>query len=150
MPHHDHSHDHPEDPAHDNRRQFIKHSLLTLGAAASLGAMTLSAADGKKYVCPPCGCAADGKEFDQPGGCPECGMQLMEKGSTPPRRAEGAPTVGIFVFNGVEIIDFAAPYEVFGAAGYDVFTVAETAAPITSSMGLTITPRYAFKDCPKL
>ena len=71
---------------HDDRRQFIKHSLLTLGAT-TLGGASLSLAQGaKKYVCPPCGCAADGKEFDQPGGCPACGMQLMEKGATPPQR----------------------------------------------------------------
>jgi hypothetical protein len=132
---------------HDDRRQFIKHSLLTLGAATALGGGALSfAQEGKKYVCPPCGCAADGKEFDQPGSCPACGMQLMEKGGKPPQRADGAPTVGIFVFNGVEIIDFAAPYEVFGAAGYDVFTVGVDTAPVTTSMGLTVTPRYGFKE----
>ncbi len=28
------------------------------------------------YVCPPCGCAADGEEFDGPGRCPACGMTL--------------------------------------------------------------------------
>jgi hypothetical protein len=32
-----------------------------------------------KWVCPPCGCAADGKEFDKPGTCPECGMDLVPK-----------------------------------------------------------------------
>jgi len=136
---------------HDDRRQFLKHSLLTLGAATTLGGVTLSFAQegGKKYVCPPCGCAADGKEFDQPGSCPACGMQLIEKGK-PPQRVGNAPTVAILVFNGVQIIDFTAPYEVFGAAGYDVFTVGANTSPVTTAMGLTVTPRYGFKDCPKV
>jgi transcriptional regulator GlxA family with amidase domain len=138
------------DHHHDDRRKFIKHSLLTLGAVSTLGGMSALAQEGKKYVCPPCGCAADGKEFDKPGPCPECGMQMMEKGGTPPQGAADIPKVAIFVFNGVEIIDFAAPYEVFGAAGYDVFTVGESGAPVTTAMGLSVTPRYAFQNCPKV
>jgi outer membrane protein assembly factor BamB len=32
------------------------------------------------YECPPCGCNVDGKEFDQPGKCPACGMDYGPKG----------------------------------------------------------------------
>jgi outer membrane protein assembly factor BamB len=32
------------------------------------------------YECPPCGCNIDGKEFDQPGKCPACGMEYGPKG----------------------------------------------------------------------
>ncbi|HET6331430.1 MAG TPA: DJ-1/PfpI family protein [Holophagaceae bacterium] len=56
--------------------------------------------------------------------------------------------VAILLFEGVQIIDFAGPYEVFGHAGFDVFTVAEKAAPVTTAMGLTVTPRFTFESCP--
>jgi hypothetical protein len=45
------------------------------GGAAS--AQTPAPKPGQKYRCPPCGCAADGKLFDAPGACPECGMPLV-------------------------------------------------------------------------
>ena len=59
------------------------------GGAAS--AQTPAPAPGQKYVCPPCGCAADGKEFDAPGACPECGMPLVPKPAET-RPKDGAPT----------------------------------------------------------
>jgi len=61
---------------------------------------------------------------------------------TPPKR------VAILIFDGVEIIDYAAPYEVFGSAHYEVYTVARTKAPVTTFMGLTVTPKYDFSDAP--
>lgn len=49
-----------------------------------------------KWVCPPCGCAADGKDFDAPGACPECGMPLVPKADPTskdgPKSKDGAPT----------------------------------------------------------
>ena len=65
-------------------------------------------------------------------------------------RARAAPlaSVAILVFNGVEIIDFSGPYEMFGAAGYDVYTVAATKDPVTTAMGMTVVPKYTFADAP--
>jgi putative intracellular protease/amidase len=57
--------------------------------------------------------------------------------------------VAILVFNGVQIIDYTGPYEVFGQARFNVYTVAEKAEPITTAMGMTVTPKYSFADCPK-
>jgi len=57
--------------------------------------------------------------------------------------------VAILIFTGVEIIDFSGPYEMFGAAGCDVYTVAATRDPVTSAMGLTIVPKYTFADAPR-
>jgi len=74
-----------------DRRHFLRLSMVALGAAgvAGLAGAALAAeADppkGKVYVCPPCGCAADGKEFPAPGQCPECGMDLIEKPATAPK-----------------------------------------------------------------
>jgi hypothetical protein len=67
-----------------DRRHFLAMSMVTLaavtGAAGLAGAAMAAETPPKKvYVCPPCGCAADGKEFPEPGNCPECGMPLVEK-----------------------------------------------------------------------
>jgi putative intracellular protease/amidase len=48
----------------------------------------------------------------------------------------------------VEIIDYTGPYEVFGAEGYEVFTVAESKSPITTAGGMKVIPRYTFADAP--
>ncbi|HEX4947737.1 MAG TPA: DJ-1/PfpI family protein [Blastocatellia bacterium] len=65
-------------------------------------------------------------------------------------------TVAIFIFDDVEVLDFCGPFEVFAVTGarseekpFDVFTVAETAAPITARNGLSVNPKYSFADCPK-
>lgn len=77
------------------------------------------------YVCPPCGCASDSKTFDAPGECPDCHMGLVRKGPKRPPRY-----VALVVFNGVELLDFAGPGEVFSAAmgsngnEFQAFTVA--------------------------
>lgn len=63
--------------------------------------------------------------------------------------------VAIFLFDDVEVLDFAGPYEVFSVAGlrtlpqkpFNVFTVAEK-SPIIARNGLTIIPDYLLKDCP--
>ena len=61
--------------------------------------------------------------------------------------------VAVFVHEGVELLDFAGPGEVFAAAGshqaFKVYTVAATKAPIKAQRFLTVTPEYAIDDCPK-
>ena len=78
-------------------------------------------------------------------------------GAAPPETAQREPArppltprrqVAVLIFEGVQIIDFTGPYEVFGQAGYDTFTVAEKPGPITTSMGLTVVPRHTFADSP--
>jgi putative intracellular protease/amidase len=97
------------------------------------------------YVCPPCGQECDKLTFDKPGKCPQCGMALIT--SDP---SEGPdPTVAILLFNSAEIIDFAGPWEVFGGAGYRVFTVSEKPEPITAVYGQKVTADYTFENCPK-
>jgi putative intracellular protease/amidase len=56
--------------------------------------------------------------------------------------------VAILVFDGLQIIDFAGPYEVFGQAHFEVFTVAEQVRPLTTAMGLRITPSFDFAGAP--
>jgi putative intracellular protease/amidase len=56
--------------------------------------------------------------------------------------------VGIVLFDGVEIIDFAGPYEVFGTAGFGVVTLTPDGKPVKTAMGLTVTPDASFANAP--
>jgi putative intracellular protease/amidase/DNA-directed RNA polymerase subunit RPC12/RpoP len=109
---------------------------------------TSGGAPAKEYVCPPCGAPCDTLSFDKPGACPKCGMALVEKGSAEAAPPAG-PKVAILIFDGAEIIDWTGPYEMFGAAGFDVYTVAQTQAPITTAMGMVVTPKHSFADAPQ-
>lgn len=106
------------------------------------------AAGATHYVCPPCGAPCDHLVFDKPGICPQCGMTLVDQASV---RADTRPhpKVAILVFDGVEIIDYTGPYEMFGDAGFDVYTVARTAQPVTTAMGMTVVPKHTFADAPQ-
>lgn len=66
-------------------------------------------------------------------------------------------TVGIFIFDNAEVLDFAGPFEVFSVTSelnnfqlFDVFTVAKTKKAISAVNGLSINPKYDFNDCPKI
>jgi putative intracellular protease/amidase len=56
--------------------------------------------------------------------------------------------VAIVLFDGVQIIDFAGPYEVFGNAGFGVTTLSHDGKPVTTAMGLRVTPDAAFANAP--
>ncbi|MBL7813833.1 MAG: DJ-1/PfpI family protein [Saprospiraceae bacterium] len=110
------------------------------------------------YRCPPCEIFCDSINFDKAGICPHCGMKLyptfksMPFLKTPLEENQFATnkTVAILLFKGVEIIDFTGPYEVFGAAGMNVVTVAEYDTLITTFMGMKVKPDYTFDNLPKV
>jgi transcriptional regulator GlxA family with amidase domain len=73
--------------------------------------------------------------------------------------------VGILLFDNVEVLDFAGPFEVFSrtrlqpgvetrrseeGAPFQVFTVARTRDPVTATGGLTVVPRHGFADAPRI
>ncbi len=118
--------------------------LLFLAPVSSSAADSQAA---RHYVCPPCGLPCDGKVYDKEGVCPTCGMKLVEQEEAG-TAASGLPRVALLVFTGVQIIDFTGPYEIFGTAGYDVYTVAETKDPITTVNGMTVVPKYDFATVP--
>jgi putative intracellular protease/amidase len=128
---------------------------LLIACALVAGALAASPpadapAKGKKYVCAPCGMPCDKKVFDKPGRCPDCGGNLVEQAAVRTAVAPPKPkTAAILLFEGVQIIDYTGPYEVLGQGGFDVFTVAETKAPLTTSMGMKVIPQYSFADAPK-
>ena len=77
-------------------RRLILQGVL-FGAACACAAPGLAAAQAapRKYVCPPCGCSADGKTFEAAGDCPACGMPLIPKPADPPKEAAPpAPKAG--------------------------------------------------------
>ena len=67
--------------------------------------------------------------------------------------------VAIVVYEGVEILDFAGPAEVFAAAAgfgssrnqqaFNVYTVAVSADPLKTNSDVTIKPAYAIADAPE-
>ncbi|WP_299681998.1 DJ-1/PfpI family protein [uncultured Tenacibaculum sp.] len=66
-------------------------------------------------------------------------------------------TVGIFIFDNAEVLDFAGPFEVFSVTSelnnfelFNVFTVAKTKEAISAVNGLSVNPKYDFNDCPKV
>jgi len=64
--------------------------------------------------------------------------------------------IAIVLFDRVEVLDFAGPFEVFSSCGahgehkghYNVYTVAER-NPVIARGGLSISPSYLFENCPK-
>ncbi len=63
--------------------------------------------------------------------------------------------VAILIFDDVEVLDFCGPFEVFAVTGrrqevppFNVYTVAETLAPVTTRGGMSVNPRYSLADCP--
>jgi transcriptional regulator GlxA family with amidase domain len=73
--------------------------------------------------------------------------------------------VGILIFDGVEVLDFAGPFEVFSrvrlipgidsrrseeSAPFGVFTVARSRGAIQAVGGLEVVPRHSFADAPRI
>jgi len=113
-------------------------TIVCLGIFESPATTAKAALSAEQYVSPPCACGSDDKVYDKPGFCPVCGMALILKGSqtaapaneTTPRARK---KVAILIFDGVQIIDYTGPYEVFGQAGLQVFTVAISAVTVAST-----------------
>lgn len=69
--------------------------------------------------------------------------------------------LGIYLFDEVEVLDFAGPFEVFStasrlaqrdglAAPFEVTTLAATLAPVRARGGLMVTPQHGLKEHPPL
>jgi len=57
-------------------------------------------------------------------------------------------SVAIVLFDGVQIIDYAGPWEVFGQAGFKVFTVADKTDPLTTRFDQKVIADYSFDNGP--
>ena len=71
--------------------------------------------------------------------------------------------VGIYLYNEVEVLDFAGPFEVFSTASrvnarispgsdtlFNVFTVAEDTNPLVARGGLKIVPKHSISEHPEI
>ncbi len=71
-------------------------------------------------------------------------------------------TVGILIFEDVEVLDFCGPFEVFSVtrldaqsrreqpSPFDVRLVAKTMDAVTTAGGMRVMPDHSFADCPAL
>jgi len=68
-------------------------------------------------------------------------------------KATGMKTVAVLLFEGVELLDFAGPAEVFIVAergkAFRVITVAESDKPLKTMGGVTVTPDFACTKAPR-
>ena len=106
--------------------------------------------DAVAYYCPPCNGHCDDIAFDKPGTCTHCGMLLAKQTKTERQKAmnEKKMTICFYLQDGVEVLDFAGPMEVFSYAGFKVFTVSKTKAPIMAQGILKVLPDYDIADAP--
>ena len=71
--------------------------------------------------------------------------------------------IGIFLYNEVEVLDFAGPFEVFSTASrvnarispessnlFNVFTIAEDQKPLIARGGLQVIPKYSISRHPEI
>jgi len=66
-----------------------------------------------------------------------------------------ARDVAILIFDEVEVLDFAGPFEIFSVTGrqkqttpFNVYTVAEKSGPVLARNQLSLNPRFTIADCP--
>ncbi|MCI0709649.1 MAG: DJ-1/PfpI family protein [Chloroflexi bacterium] len=64
--------------------------------------------------------------------------------------------VAIFIFDDVEVLDFAGPFEVFNVTGevinpapFNTYTVAMSDRPVKARGSLSINPHYTIENCPQ-
>ncbi len=65
------------------------------------------------------------------------------------QKKKAKPKVGILVFDGVQIIDFTGPYEVFGQGGFEASTVAVSLEPIVTTMNMKVVPTFCMENAPE-
>ncbi|MEK6299642.1 MAG: DJ-1/PfpI family protein [Acidobacteriota bacterium] len=84
-----------------------------------------------------------------------CTSSAQPQSQNPTRQVKGTRNLAILIFEGVQIIDYTGPYEVFGgvyvdgARAFNVYTVSEKTDAITTAMGMSVNPKYSFENAPK-
>lgn len=104
------------------------------------------------YFCSPCGCSEDGKYLSDAGTCSVCHMELqpaligLERENSPTPR----PTVGIFLFNGADIMDVSGPLSVFEHAGFQVITFGKQKEMTRIGMNIELMPDFEMGSLPTI
>lgn len=115
---------------------------------SSVGQMATNLSEKEVYVCPPCNRKCDDLDFNKPGVCQHCNMELIKKEELKNYPNPDRKRVGFYLQSGVEILDLAGPMEVFNYAGYDVFTVSKTKEPIYAQGIMKVIPDYNISEAP--
>jgi len=120
--------------------------------ARSANAPVKTSAKDSAWFCSICSGGCDTIVFKQPGTCPHCGMTLIKQSiaqrKTLADNYNKPVTVCFYLQDGVEVLDFAGPMEVFADANFQVFTVSRKKEPITAQGILKIMPDYSIDDAP--
>ena len=64
--------------------------------------------------------------------------------------------IGIYIYDGAEVLDFAGPFEVFstakrlGASEWNIFLIAEALTTVIARGDFNVVPKYSFDDHPKI
>jgi putative intracellular protease/amidase/YHS domain-containing protein len=129
--------------AADPARYKVQNDTCPVVAGAAVDPSIFAVHDGRIYTFATENCReeflADPARYLNGGG-----------GAEQPQGAATRRKVAILVYDGVELLDFAGPGEVFAAAGrFDVFTVGPTSAPITSQGFVEVQPRYSLASAPR-
>jgi transcriptional regulator GlxA family with amidase domain len=126
-------------------------AIIAVLSFVSLHAQVTLTVAPEAYYCPPCSNNCDQLSFESAGTCKHCGMVLIKQTLEQRNKSmtEKKLTIGFYLQDGVEVLDFAGPMEVFSYSGFDVFTVSKTKNPIVSQGILKVIPEYDIHDAPK-
>ncbi|WP_370598894.1 hypothetical protein NMD15_07000 [Plesiomonas shigelloides] len=64
--------------------------------------------------------------------------------------------IGIYIYDGAEVLDFAGPFEVFStakrlaASEWNIFLIAEALTTVIARGGFNVAPKYSLDDHPKI
>ena len=136
------------------RNNLIIALILVLSSSAVWAStpQVQGSGDSVVFVCPPCGGECDNLVFTKPGTCPHCGMTLVRITDTERKeminKSNKKMSICFYLQDGVEVLDFAGPMEVFSNAGFQVFTVSRKKDPILAQGILKILPDYSIDDAP--
>ena len=129
------------------KKQFNRLAIILVLAVAGL---PVSAQTDSAWYCQPCQGDCDTIACAAAGTCVHCGMALVKQPKKKFNKTTPTKKMNILFYlqEGVEVLDFAGPMEVFANAGFTVSIVSKTKSPVTSQGILKIIPDYSIDDAP--
>lgn len=123
--------------------------FLPLMIALSNPVLAQEAEPAEIYVCPPCNSSCDTLQFSHAGNCTHCQMELIKTSEREQIMEKSRKRIAFYLQEGIEVLDFAGPMEVFSYAGYEVFTVSAEKDLIISQGILKVQPDFSVHEAPE-
>ena len=88
-------------------------------------------------------------------GQPACAQANKPGQGARPQPKSAPRNLAILIFDGVQIIDYTGPFETFGhvygddGPAFNIYTVSEKTNAITTSMGMSVNPKYSIENAPQ-